>query len=122
MLVIQQRVRLPPDPVAVPVELHGGDLVDRGAAALLADPVVAAGDVEVAVVEQFGEHVDRHARVGVPLGVGVPVGVGDDAVLVVFGAVGAQQRRQRADPVAVRSRQRRDGQRSATVTVGPPGG
>jgi hypothetical protein len=37
VLVVQQRAGLLPDPVAVPVELHGGDLVDRGAAALLTD-------------------------------------------------------------------------------------
>ena len=58
-----------------------------GAAAFLTDPVVAAGDVEAAVVEELGEHVDGHARVGVPLGVGVPVGVGDDPGLAEFGAV-----------------------------------
>src|SRR5262249_10106101 len=80
VLVVQQRAGLPPDAVAVPVELHGGDLVDGGAAAVFADPVVAAGDVEAAVVQQLGEHVDGHARIGVPLGVGVPAGVGDDAV------------------------------------------
>ncbi len=74
------------------------------------------------MVEKLGEHVDGHARIGVPLGVGVPVGVGDDAVLVVFGAVGQQQRRERADPVAVRGRQRGDGHRPAAVPVGPAGG
>jgi hypothetical protein len=73
----------------VPVELHGGDFVDRGAAAAFPDAVVGAGDVEVAVVDELGEHVDGHAGVGVPLGVGVPVGVGDDAVLVKRGAVDA---------------------------------
>ena len=68
VLVVQQRAGVTPDPVAVPVELHGRDLVDGAAAAVFADPVVASGDVEVAVVEQLGEHVDRHARIGVPLG------------------------------------------------------
>jgi hypothetical protein len=38
------------------------------------------------VVEQLGEHVDRDARIGVPLGVGVPVGVRDSAALVEFAA------------------------------------
>ena len=78
VLVVQQGAGVTPDPVAVPVELHRGDLVDGAAAAVLADPVVAAGGVEVAVVQQFGEHVDRDARIGVPLGVGVPVGVRDE--------------------------------------------
>ena len=40
---VQQGLRLPPDPVAVPVETHRGDRVDGGAAAVLADPVVARG-------------------------------------------------------------------------------
>ena len=101
---------------------HGGDLVDRGAAAVFADAVVAAGDVEAAVVEQLGEDVDGDTGISVPLGVGVPVGVGDDPVLVVSGAVGQQQRGQRGDPVAVRGRQRRDGQGAAAVAVGPAGG
>jgi hypothetical protein len=37
VLGVQERAGLAPDPVAVPVELDGGDLVDRGAAAILAD-------------------------------------------------------------------------------------
>ena len=102
VLVVQQRAGVAPDPVAVPVELHGGDLVDGIAAAVLADAVVAAGDVEVAVVEQLGEDVDGDARIGVPLGVGVPVGVGDDLGLVEFSAAVQQQRAERGEPVAVR--------------------
>ena len=74
------------------------------------------------MVEQLGEHVDRDARVGVPLGVGVPVGVRDSAVLVEFTAAVQQQRRERGEPVAVRGGQRRDGQRAAAVPVGPAGG
>ena len=92
VLVVQQRAGVTPDPVAVPVELHRGDLVDGAAAAFFADPVVAAGDVEVAMVEQLGEDVDRDARIGVPLGVGVPVGVRDSAALVEFTAAVQQQR------------------------------
>src|ERR1039458_7597513 len=49
-------------------------------------PVVAAGDVEVAMVEEFGEHVDRDARIGVPLGVGGPGGGRDSAGLAEFAA------------------------------------
>ena len=40
---VQQRSGLPPDAVTVPVELHRGDAVDGFAAAVFADPVVAAG-------------------------------------------------------------------------------
>ena len=122
VLVVEERAGVAPDPVAVPVELHRRDLVDGVAAAFLADPVVAAGDVEAAVVEELGEHVDGDARISVPLGVRVPVGVGDDAALVVSGAVGQQQRRERADPVAVRGRQGRHGHRPAAIPVGPAGG
>ena len=122
VLVVQERAGITPDAVPVPVELHGGDLIDGFAAAFLADAVVPPGDVEGPVVHELGEHVDGHAGVSVPLGVGVPVGIGDDAVLVVLGAVVQQQRRQRADPLAVRGRQRGDGQRAAAVTVRPSGG
>jgi len=101
-LAVEQGQGVPPDPVAVPVELHRGDLVDRAAAAVFADAVVAAGDVEVAMVEQLGEDVDRDARVSMPLGVGVPVGVRDSAVLAEFAASVQQQRPERGEPVAVR--------------------
>jgi hypothetical protein len=86
VLVVQQGSGVTPDPVAVPVELHGGDLVDGAAAAVFTDPVVAAGDVEIAMVHELGEDVDGNARVSVPLGVGVPVGVRDSAVLAEFAA------------------------------------
>ena len=122
VLVVQQRAGVTPDPVAVPVELHSGDLVDGAAAAFLADPVIAAGDVEIAMIEQLGENVDGNARVSVPLGVGVPVGVRDSAVLVEFTVAVQQQRRQRGEPLTVRRRQRRDAQRATAVPVGPAGG
>ena len=44
------------------------------------------------MVEQFGEHVDRHPGVGVPLGVGVPVGVEDDPAFVIFAAAASCSR------------------------------
>ena len=75
---VQQRLGVPPDAVAVPVELHRGDAVDGLAAAGFADPVVAAGGVELAVVHQLAQHVDGNTGVGVALGVGVPVGVEHD--------------------------------------------
>jgi hypothetical protein len=74
------------------------------------------------MVEQLGEDVDRDARIGVPLGVGVPVGVRDGAALAEFTAAVQQQRPERGEPVAVRGRQCRDGQRAAAVPVGPAGG
>ena len=37
VLVVQQRGGVAPGAVAVPVELHGGDLIDGGAAAVFAD-------------------------------------------------------------------------------------
>src|SRR6266568_9084929 len=39
VLVVQQSAGVTPDPVAVPVELHGRDLVDGAAAAVFADPL-----------------------------------------------------------------------------------
>jgi integrase/recombinase XerD len=51
VLGFQQRRRLAPDPVAVPVEAECGDLVDRVAAAVFPDPVVAARDVQVPVIK-----------------------------------------------------------------------
>ena len=74
------------------------------------------------MVHQRGEHVDRDPGVGVPLGVGVPVGVRDDARLVEFGAVGAQQRRQAGDPVTVPGAEVPFGDRPAAVRVGVCGG
>ena len=46
VLGLQQRVGVAPDPVAVPVEAQRGDGVDGGAAAVFADPVVAAWSCE----------------------------------------------------------------------------
>ena len=43
VLAVQQHLGLPPNAVAVPVELHRGDTVDGVAAAGFADSVVAAG-------------------------------------------------------------------------------
>jgi hypothetical protein len=51
VLGFQQRRRLAPDPVAVPVEAERGHFVDRVAAAVFADPVVAACDVQVPVIK-----------------------------------------------------------------------
>ena len=79
-------------------------LFDGAAAAFLANPVIAEGDVEIAMIEQLGENVDGNARVSVPLGVGVPVGVRDSAVLVEFTVAVQQQRRQRGEPLTVRRR------------------
>src|SRR5674476_742525 len=45
MFGVQQRLRVAPDPVAVPVETHRGHGVHGGSAAVFTDPVVAAGDV-----------------------------------------------------------------------------
>ena len=71
----QQRPRVAPDPVAVPIEAERGDGVDRGAAAVFTDAVVPAGHGEAAVIEQLGQHVDRNPGVGVSLGVGVTISV-----------------------------------------------
>jgi hypothetical protein len=49
VLGVQQSLDLPPDPVAVPVELQGGDPVDGFPAACLTDPVVLLGRVEFPV-------------------------------------------------------------------------
>jgi hypothetical protein len=72
VLGVQQRLGLPPDAVAVAVETERGDGVDGGAAAVLADAVVAPGYREASVVEQLGQDVDRNPGVGVALGVAVP--------------------------------------------------
>ena len=69
VLGVQQGVGVAPEPVAVPVEAVRGHRVDGGAAALLPDPVVAAGDLEGAVIEELGQHVDGDSGVGVALGV-----------------------------------------------------
>ena len=104
-LGFQQGVRVAPDPVAMPVEAERGDGVDGVAAAVFADAVVAAGHGIAAVIEQFGQDVDRHSGVGVPLGVRMPVGVGHHPGLVEFGPVAGAQGRQRGEPVAVASLQ-----------------
>src|SRR6266516_20184 len=101
MLGVEQGAGLTPDRVAVPVEAHRGDLVDGGAAAVLPDPVIAAGLVQVLVVHQLGEHVDRDAGVSVPLSVGVPVGVGHDPGGVERRSVTGRQRTETAGPLAV---------------------
>ena len=72
VLGVQQRLGLPPDAVAVPVELHRGDAVDGFAAAGFADSVVAAGGFELAVRHQLAQHLDGNTGVGVALGVAVP--------------------------------------------------
>src|ERR1019366_8696231 len=97
----QERAGVTPDAVAVPVELHGGDLVDGLAAAGFADPVVPLGCIHDLVVHQLAEHVDRDAGIGVTLGVGVPVAVRDDLGLAELGTVAGQQGRELADPAAV---------------------
>ena len=72
----QQQVRITPDPVAVPVETECGDPVDGRAATVLTDAVVAPGHGIAAVIEQFGQHVDRDTGISVSLGIAVPVAVG----------------------------------------------
>ena len=57
VLGFQQGVRVAPDPVAVPVEAERGDRVDGVAAAVFADPVVAAGDARCC-----GDQAARPAR------------------------------------------------------------
>ena len=65
---VQQGTRVPPDPVAVPVEAERGDLVRGVAAAVFADPVIAAGHRVAPVVQEFGQYVDGDTGVCVPLG------------------------------------------------------
>ena len=77
-----------PDAVAVPVELHGGDLIDGFAAPALTDPVVALGGIEFAVVHQLTQAVDADPGVRVALRVGVPVGVENDLGLVEHDTIG----------------------------------
>ena len=118
----QQGGGVAPDPVAVPVEAERGHLVDRLAAAVFADPVVAAGDVQVAVIEELGQHVDGHPGVGVPLGVGVAVGIRHRPGLVELGAVAGAQGPEPGDPVAVPVFQHGDAHGPAAVGVAPRGG
>ena len=122
VLGVQQRLGLPPDAVAVPVELHRGDAVDGFAAAGFADSVVAAGGFEFAVRHQLAQHLDGNAGVGVALGVAVPVGVEHDLALVVFDAVGGVQHRHSVDPGAVGEREGKPGDRAAPAGVAPVGG
>ena len=98
VLGVQQVLHVPPDPVAVPVELHGRNPVDCLAAAVLADPVIAQRGGHVAVVHQVAEHVGSDPGISVPLGVGMPVAVGHDLGLVELAAVGEGERRHAADP------------------------
>src|SRR6266545_7534143 len=68
MFGVQQGAGVAPDTIAVPVEAERGDLVDGVAAAVFADPVVAAGHRVAPVIEEFGQHIDGDTGVGVPLG------------------------------------------------------
>src|SRR5439155_4099127 len=118
----QQSGGVAPDPVAVPVEAERGHLVDRLAAAVFANPVVAAGDVQVPVIKELGQHVDRHPGVGVPLGVGVAVGIRNRPGLVELGAIAGAQGPESGDPVAVPVFQHGDAHGPAAVGVAPRGG
>src|ERR1017187_4498743 len=122
VLGVQQGAGVTPDPVAVPVEAHRGDLVDRVAAAILTDPVIAAGNVQVPVVEELGEDVDGRAGVGVRLGVGVTVGIGDDPGRAGLGAVAGAQGAEPAGPFTVPSFQHVDRHGPAPVGVASRGG
>ena len=118
----QQHPRVAPDPVAVPVEAERGDGVDGGAAAVFADAVVAAGHGEAAVIEQFGQHVDRNPGVGVSLGVGVTIAIGHYPGLVELDAVAGAQGRQRGEPVTVACLQGGSADRLAPVGISILGG
>lgn len=102
----------------MPVEAERGHRVDGVAAALFLDPVVPAGDVEVSVVEQLGQHVDGNPGVGVALGVGVPVGIGHDLGLVELDAVAVPQDRELVDPGPVPEIQQSAADRFAAGGVG----
>jgi hypothetical protein len=71
VLGVEQGLGLPPDVLAVAVELVAGDLVDRVALPLGTDAVVNPRGVHRVVIEQLPQHVDRDSGVGVPLGVGM---------------------------------------------------
>ena len=113
----QQQARITPDPVAVPVETERGDGVDGGAATVLADAVVAAGHRIAAVIEQFGQHVDRDTGIGVTLGIAVPVDVGHDLGLVDLDPVAGAQDGQGRDPLAVPGVEHIDADRRAPVGI-----
>jgi hypothetical protein len=122
VLGVHQRLGVAPEPVAVPVEAERGHRVDGGAAPWFPHPVVPLSDVEVAVVEQFGEHVERDTGVRVPLGVGVAVGVEHRPGRVELAAVAGAQCGQAGDPFPVSDLQVGDGQRAPPVGVAPMGG
>src|ERR1017187_4329124 len=122
VLGVQQGAGVTPDPVAVPVEAHRGDLAGRVAAALLTDPVIAAGNVQVPVVEELGEDVDGPPGVGVPRGEGGPGGVGDDPGRAGLGAIAGAQGAEPAGPFAVPSFQHVDRHGPAPVGVAARGG
>ncbi|MFD9574146.1 hypothetical protein ACFWBI_30490 [Streptomyces sp. NPDC059982] len=92
MFGIQQALRGPPDPVAVPVELEGGDPVDGFAAPFCADAVVALGGGDAAVVHQFFEDVRRYAGVGMPLRVAVLSRTRHRSVILGFTGHGSDTR------------------------------
>ena len=79
---VQHGLGLPPDTIAVPVELHRGDSLHRLPATLFPNPVIPLTCLDLAMVHQFTEDVDRDSGVGVPLCVGVLEGVREDPFLV----------------------------------------
>ena len=97
----QQPVRIPPDPVAVPVETERGNSVDGRAATVFTDAVVAPSHRIVAVIEQFSQHVDRDTGIRMALGIAVPVGTGRDHGFVDLDPVVGAQDGQGRDPLAV---------------------
>ena len=118
---VQQGPGVTPDAIAVPVEAERGDLVHGVAAAVFADPVVAAGHRIASVVQELGQDVDGDTGVGMPLGIAVPVGVRHDLGRVEHPSVAGAQGRQGADPVAVPGLQGRSADRLGPVGV-PVGG
>lgn len=82
MFSVQQGLGLPPDTVAVPVELHLGDPLDGFPPALFPDAVVLLRSDQLLLVHQLLQDVHGDASVRVPLRIGVPVGVGEDLGLV----------------------------------------
>ena len=104
MFGVEQGLSLPPDVLAVAVELVAGDLVDRLALPLRAYSVVNPCGVHRVVIEQLPQHVDRDAGVGVSLGVGMTVGIGEDVGFVELdlgAAVSDQRWRQSIHPLPV---------------------